>query len=170
MQQPALCLVAQGAKSVTLGQTVIRYEASRMTIYSVDVPVSARIIQASPSEPYLCFMLHLDSQRVTELALTVFPQGLTQARESSAVYVSQSDAGILNAASRLLELTVTPDEAKLIAPLTIDEMLIRLLRSPIGTRVAQIALAQSKVHNVAKAVTWLRSHFVDPMKVEDLAR
>jgi AraC-like DNA-binding protein len=169
MQQPALCLVAQGAKSVMLGQEVVEYKASRMTIYSVDVPVSGQVTLASASEPYLCFMLYLDSQKVAELALKVFPQGLTQPRENGAVYASQADDHIINAAARLLELSSQPNDATLIAPLIIDEILIRLLKSPIGTRVAQIGLTQSKLYNVAKAIAWLRSHFVDTMKIEQLA-
>ncbi|HME42759.1 MAG TPA: AraC family transcriptional regulator, partial [Syntrophorhabdales bacterium] len=51
----------------------------------------------------------------------------------------------------------------------IDEILIRVLRSPIGVRVAQIGLADSGVHGVAKAVSWLRDNFSQPMKVEELA-
>ena len=62
-----------------------------------------------------------------------------------------------------------PEDAELLAPLVIDEILIRLLRSPIGVRVAQIGLADSGVHGVAKAVSWLRANFSEPMKVEELA-
>lgn len=170
MQRPALCLIAQGAKSVMLGREVIRYEASRMTMYSVDVPVSGRVTLASASKPYLCFMLHVDSEKVAELALKVFPQGLNQPQQSRAVYVSHADSHIINAAARLLELTADPDGTSLIAPLIVDEILIRLLRSPIGARVAQIGLSGSKLYNVAKAVTWLRSHFVDTMKIAQLAK
>ncbi len=47
--------------------------------------------------------------------------------------------------------------------------LIRLLRSTIGVRVAQMGFAESSVHRVAKAISWLRDNFSQPMKVEDLA-
>lgn len=48
-------------------------------------------------------------------------------------------------------------------------MLIRLLRSPIGLRVAQMGFAGSSVHRIAKAISWLRANFSPPMKVEELA-
>jgi transcriptional regulator GlxA family with amidase domain len=51
----------------------------------------------------------------------------------------------------------------------IEEILIRLLRSPVGVRVAQIGLVESSVHGVAKALSWLRANFSQPMKVEELA-
>lgn len=62
-----------------------------------------------------------------------------------------------------------PGEAELLGPLVIDEILIRLLRSPIGSRVAQIGLKDSGVQGIAKAVSWLRANFSKPMKVEELA-
>ena len=59
--------------------------------------------------------------------------------------------------------------SQLLAPLVVDEILIRLLRSPIGVRVAQMGFAESRVERVAKAISWLRGNFSQPMKVEDLA-
>ncbi len=170
VQQSALCIVAQGAKSVMVGRDVYDYEPSRMVVYSVDVPVAAQVTRASLSEPYLCLRLDLDPQKIANHVLKVYPQGLPPVHDSRAVYVSQASASILNAATRLLELMGQPGDAELIAPLVVDEILIRLLRSPIGVRVAQIGLADSGVHGVAKAVSWLRANFSQPMKVEELAR
>ncbi len=170
MQRPALCIVAQGAKSVLLGQEVYEYDASRMLVFSVDLPVAAQVTRASPSEPYLCFKLDLDPHKIAELVLKVYPHGLPRVQESRAVYVGQADMRIVNAATRLLELMAQPGDAELLAPLVIDEILIRLLRSPIGVRVAQIGLAESNVHGVAKAVSWLRANFSQAMKVEELAK
>ena len=62
-----------------------------------------------------------------------------------------------------------PEDVELIAPLVIDEVPIRLLRSPVSGRVAQIGLEDSGVHGVAKAVSWLRANYSQPMKVEELA-
>jgi len=62
-----------------------------------------------------------------------------------------------------------PADAELLAPLVIDEVLIRVLRSAIGARIAQIGQAESGVQRVAKAVTWVRAHFAQPVAVETLA-
>jgi AraC-like DNA-binding protein len=168
MQGPALCIVAQGAKSVMLGQEVYEYDASRMIAFSVDLPVVAQVTRASYSEPFLCFRLDLDPHKVAELVLKVYPLGLPRVHESRAVCVGQADVSIVNAATRLIELMAQPG-AELLAPLVVDEILIRLLLSPIGVRVAQIGLAESSVHGIAKAVSWLRANFSQPIKVEELA-
>ena len=59
VSRPALCIVAQGAKSVMLGQEVYEYDVSRMLIFSLDLPVTGQVTRASHSEPYLCFRLNL---------------------------------------------------------------------------------------------------------------
>jgi AraC-like DNA-binding protein len=170
LQQPALCLIAQGAKSVLLGQEVYEYDASRMLVYSVDLPVAAQVTRASPSEPYLSFKLDLDPHKIAELVLKVYPHGLPRVQESRAVYVGQADMRIVNAATRLLELMAQPEDAELLAPLVVEEILVRLLRSPIGVRVAQIGLAESSVHGIAKAISWLRANFSQAIRIEELAQ
>ena len=167
--QPALCIVAQGSKNVMLGQEVYEYDASRMLVYSVDLPVTGRITRASYSEPFLGFKLVLDPRKIAELVLRVYPHGLPRVHESRGLYVGQINMSIIKAATRLLELMAEPGDDELLAPLVIDEILIRLLRSPIGAQVAQIGLAESNVNGIAKAVSWLRANFSQPMKVEDLA-
>jgi AraC-like DNA-binding protein len=137
--------------------------------FSVDLPVTAQITRASYSQPFLGFRLDLDPHKVAELVLRVFPHGLPRAPESRAVCVGQTSVSIVKAAIRLVELMAEPGDAELLGPLVIDEILIRLLRSPIGVRVAQIGLADSGVHGIAKAVSWLRANFSQPMKVEELA-
>jgi AraC-like DNA-binding protein len=166
---PSLCIVAQGAKTTIVGQEVYEYNASRMIVFSVALPVASQITQASHSEPYLAFKLDLDPHKIAELVLKVYPHGLPPAQERKAVYVTPVDESIVNAATRLIECLARPGDAELLAPLVMDEILIRLLRGPIGVRVAQMGFAESSVHRIAKAISWLRANFSQPMKVEDLA-
>jgi len=166
---PALCLVAQGAKRVMLGQEIYEYDASRMLVYSVDVPIAAQVTQATLDEPFLGFRLDLDPARVADLTAKVYPHGLPGRGEGRAICVDQADVEVLNAVARLMALASRPGDAELLAPLVIDEILIRLLRSPLGVRIALIGQEESRVHQVSKAVSWVRTHFDQPLDVERLA-
>lgn len=170
LQRSSLCIVAQGAKTASIGEDTYDYAASQVAVYSIDVPVTGRVTRASHSEPYLNLKLDLDPQKVAELALRVFPHGLPQSRETGALYVGDADSDLIDAATRLLELMARPADAELLAQLVIDEILIRLLRSPMGSRVAQIGQADSSLDRVAKAVSWLRNNFNQSANVEDLAK
>jgi len=167
---PSLCVVARGAKTVIVGQEVFEYDASRMLVFSVALPVAAQITQASFSEPYLALRLDLDPHKIAELILKVYPHGLPAVQERKAVYVTRADEHIVGAATRLMESLAEAGDVELLAPLVVDEILIRLLRGPIGVRVAQMGFAESSVHRVAKAISWLRANFSQPMKVEELAQ
>jgi len=169
LRLPSLCIIAQGAKTVIVGEEVYEYDASRMLVFSVALPVAAQVTQASYSEPYLALRLDLDPRKIAELVLKVYPRGVPPVEERSGVYVAPVDASIVNAATRLMGCLAQPGDVELLAPLVVDEILIRLLRSPIGVRVAQMGFAESSVERVAKAISWLRANFSQPMKVEELA-
>jgi AraC-like DNA-binding protein len=170
LRLPCLSIIAQGAKTAIVGQEVYEYDPSRMLVYSVALPVAAQITQASHSEPYLALRLDLEPQKIAELVLKVYPHGVPPVQERSAVYITPVDMNIVNAATRLMECLAQPVDAELLAPLVVDEILIRLLRSPIGVRVAQMGFSESSVHRVAKAISWLRANFSQPMKVEEMAK
>ena len=169
LRLPSLCIIAQGAKTVIVGDEVYEYDPSRMLVFSVALPIAAQVTQASHSEPYLALRLDLDPLKISELVLKVYPNGLPPVQERSAVYVTPADVSIVNAATRLVECLAQPGDTELLAPLVVDEILIRLLRGPIGVRVAQMGFAESSVYRVAKAISWLGANFSQPMKVEDLA-
>jgi AraC-like DNA-binding protein len=166
---PSLCIAAQGAKTVIVGQDVYEYDGTRMIVFSVALPVAAQVTQASQSEPYLALKLDLEPHKIAELVLKVFPHGLPAAQERNAVYVTPVEESVVNAATRLMECLAQPGDAELLAPLVMDEIMIRLLRSPIGIRVAQMGFAESSVQRIAKAISWLRENYSQPMKVEELA-
>jgi AraC-like DNA-binding protein len=169
LRVPSLCIVAQGAKTVIVGDGVYEYDASRMIVFSVALPVAAQITRASHAEPYLALKLDLDQHKIAELVVKVYPHGLPPSQERSAVYITPADQNVVRASTRLMECLAQPGDAELVAPLVMDEILIRLLRSPIGVRVAQMGFAESSVHRVARAISWLRGNFSQPMKVDELA-
>lgn len=166
---PALCVVAQGAKAIMLGRELFEYDPSRMLVFAVGVPVSSQVIRATAREPFLGFVLELDPVRVAELAARVFPRRIPRPAADRGVYVVGSTDAIVEAVARLLDRVAQPEDAELLAPLAVDEILIRLLRTPIGSRVAQIGQQKSGVRRVAEAATWIREHFAQPVTVGEMA-
>ena len=166
---PALCLVAQGAKVVMVGRDVHEYDPAHVLVLAVDLPLSSQVIRASRREPYLGFILDLDPARIAELAMRVFPYGVPKPSETRGLYVGHSTDGIVDAVARLLDLMATPDDAAMLGPLVIDEILIRLMRTAIGSRVAQIGHPKSGVKRIADAIGWIRTHFAQPITVDEMA-
>jgi AraC-like DNA-binding protein len=166
---PSLCIVAQGAKTVMLGREVYSYDASRLVAYAVDLPLAGQVTRASPREPFLVLVLRLEPFKIAELALKVHPHGLPSPDSSRGVIVGPASTAIVDAATRLVDSMAHPAEAEFLSPVLVDEILVRLLLSPAGPRVAQIGQQDSSVQRVAKAVSWVREHFAQPIALEDLA-
>jgi AraC-like DNA-binding protein len=166
---PALCVAAQGAKVVMLGREVVEYDPAHLLVFAVDLPISSQVTRASRKDPYLGFTMQLDPARVSELAARVYPRGIPKASDDRGMYVGRSTDAIVDAVSRLIDLMARAEDADLLGPLVVDEILIRLLRTPIGRRVAQIGQPRSGVRRVGDAVSWIREHFALPVTVEEMA-
>ncbi|GAA4830334.1 AraC family transcriptional regulator [Paenibacillus vulneris] len=167
---PSLLIVAQGAKVITVGQEVYQFGRAHMLMFPVALPIAVKTTHASYSEPFLSVKLNLDPQRIAELALKVYPQGLPIVRNWSAGYVINADLGMVKAVTRLVECLSNPSDAELLAPLVMDEILIRVLRSPFGVHIAESCFTDSVVQRVVRTIAWLRDNFSQQMKVTDLAK
>lgn len=170
LSRPSLCIVPQGAKSVSLVQGQFEYDASKMVLYAAEIPLKVKITEASVSEPHLCLVIPIDPMALDRLAVRVFPDGVPQTEKPRAVYVSESSPAIIKAAIRLMRVVEEQDSPGLLIPHTIDEIFLRLLSSNIGPQVAQIGILDSHIEKITKAIGWLKGNFSKPLKVEALAR
>jgi AraC-like DNA-binding protein/fructose-specific component phosphotransferase system IIB-like protein len=169
LQQAAICILAQGAKSIGIGDSIHEYGAAQVAVFSIDVPVAVQVTRATADEPYLVLRIALDPEKVSMLAGKVYPHGLPQVSVGRTVYIGDADAAIVDAANRLLNAIAQPADAELLASFAIDEIIVRLLRSPMGARIAQIGQAESSLQRIARAVSWLRANYDQPVDIEDLA-
>ena len=167
---PSVLIVAQGVKVFMLGQDIFQVGRSCMLMFPVALPVALQVIQASFHEPFLGVGLTLDPEKIAEFVPKVYPRGLPSVKAQSLGYMADADAGIINAVARLMECQDNAGDTELLAPIVKDEILMRLLRSPIGVHIAEMGFADSSVQHITKAIDWLRDNFSQPMKVADLAR
>lgn len=169
MHEPSLCLIAQGAKRVLLGEDVYVYDANHFLITSVDLPVVAQVLAASREKPYLGLMLKLDQRAIAQMMVdSSLPLPRPQPA-SRGMAVGEVSLPLLNAFQRLLDLLDTPEDIPILAPLIQREILYRLLVGDQGLRLRQIAAAGSHSHQIARAIDWLKGNFTRPLRVDDLA-
>lgn len=167
--EPTLCIVAQGRKRAVLGATAFIYDAASYLIASVDLPVMGSVIEASAELPYLCLRLDLDKTVLGELAIR-HPETRPEAEGLPVgIALNRTTPALLDAATRLAGLLDTPDDIEALAPLTIREILYRLLTGDSGATIRQMARADSRLNQIARAIVWIRTHFRDACPIETLA-
>ncbi len=167
--EPSLCIVVQGAKEVVLANDKYRHDAAHTLLVSVDLPVMARVVQASLSRPCLMLRITIDPGVVAEL----LPDGAVSAPDSSAARalgVGPFDPQLLDAVTRLVSLLDSPQDVAPLAPLLLREITYRVLTGPHGPRLRQLATSGAPVYRISRAVRWLKDHFADTIQIESLAR
>ncbi|WPO99098.1 AraC family transcriptional regulator [Pseudomonas sp. HR96] len=170
LAQPALCILAHGSKQVQLGDERYTYDPLNFMVVSVAMPISGRILEASPSNPSLSVRLDIDPAEINALIAEAGPMGVPARPTGRGLYVEQMDQALLDAVLRLVRLLDTPKDIAMLAPLVRREILYRLLRGQQGHKLYEIALGNSQTHRVSRAIQWLNGHYQEPLRIDDLAR
>jgi AraC-like DNA-binding protein len=171
--EPTLAVVAQGVKDTTLNGRTFTYGAGQFLVVSVDLPVIGHVTQGSAEEPFLAVVLELRAHVIAALLLETAPAatGGAHAVDATPVGLAVSDASpsLLNAISRLLALLDAPADVAALAAGIEREVLWRLLTGPQGTAVRQIGLADSRLAHLTRAIRWIRAHYNETLRVDELA-
>lgn len=169
LQRPALCIIAQGAKQVMLGDNVVTYGPASYLVASLDLPITGVVTRASIETPYLCFCLYLDIETLAELLMTV-PDSTPLQDTGPGLSLHPMTAEIIDAATRLTALLASPRDAAILAPMVERELLFRLLTGPTAGLIRAIATGDSRIAQIARAIGWLKTHFREGFSGTHLAR
>ena len=167
--EPALVIIAQGCKRVTLADEIYHFDPAHFLLVSVGLPVTSQFINASPESPYLSLRIDLDLGQLSELILAAGPPE-AHGRPQRGLAVGRAEPPILDAVVRLLHLLDSPRDIGVLAPLVLREISYRLLVGEQGPRLRQIAVGNGQARRVATAIRWLKHNFAQPFLIEDLAR
>lgn len=169
MLAPSICLIGQGRKRLFLGEDVYVYDAKHFLITSVELPVTAQIIEASQNKPYLGLTMELDLRMISQLMLENRMPASRPGKDRLGIAVSEVSAPLHDAFNRLLALLETPEDIPALAPLVQQEIFYRLLMGDQGQRLQQITSSGNHGYQIARVIDWLKENFSKPVKVEELA-
>lgn len=169
---PSLCVIAQGAKEVHLGEERYRYDPYRYLLATVELPVAGHLVEASPEKPYLALRLDLDPSLVASVLLEAgLPAPRRDVGSVRALDVSPLDAGLLETTLRLVRLVEAPPaEARVVLPLATREIVFRLLAGEQGARLRHIAVLGGHTERIARAIERLRKDYDKPLRIDGLAK
>lgn len=172
LHEPALCLPVQGRKRVLLADEVTVYDAEDYLVVSQEMPISSQVMDASPEAPYLCVRLSFSPGEVAALMHDIDHAPASRKAAASctrALYTAPTTLALTDAVLRLVRLLDTPHDIAALAPLVEREILYRLLTGPEGWRLAQIGMPDGQGPRIAEVLAWLRAHYREPLRIEQLA-
>jgi AraC-like DNA-binding protein len=166
--EASLCLIAQGAKRVSLGEDSMVYDAARYLLVSVDLPLVGHVIDASPDAPYLCCKIDLDLSALADLIIAE-GQASSLSGDLPVLAVYPGDPDLVDAACRLMRLLDQPRSLAVLAPLIEREILHRLLIGPHGPLLRHMAAADSRLNQISRAIAKIRTRFHEQLRIGEIA-
>jgi len=170
LMEPAVYVVVQGRKEVTVGNETYFYDKSQYLAVSVDLPAVGRVFEASPGRPYLCMTLSVDPRDLAALIVETGRQAPRDDHDGRGLYVSALRAPLLDGFLRLVRLLDAPQDLPVLAPLILRELHYRLLQSEQFGRLAQMAIGDGRLRRVSGAIAWIKEHFSEPLRIDALAK
>jgi AraC-like DNA-binding protein len=180
--EPVFALVAQGAKRAVLGDRAFEYAAGQFLVVTVGLPLASQITAASDDEPFIGFSMPLDAATIAQLLLEspLDPRPAVPRRsgpsavsapapEGPALAVGGAGPELIDAVARSLALAGNPGDLRVLGPAVKREIHWRLLTGPQGGLVRQIGLAGSRVAIVSRAIEWVKDHYDEVIRIEELA-
>lgn len=169
-QWPCIALVVQGKKSVTLGQQVFHYGVGDYLLISIDLPVISQITAASTSNPNLGIGMEINPVTLNRLLSRIsVPAQALRISDMKSIAVNKAPVELLDATLRLLQLLDRPENIEALAPLVQEEILYHVLTGPCGSQLLEFAKQDSPANRIVKAISWLREHYRETLKIKLLA-
>jgi AraC-like DNA-binding protein len=166
-----LGIVAQGCKEIVLERDLYKCDQAHYTASPVPLPVVSKIATASPAKPFLALLIDLEPMILSEISaqlsdvLAGNPVNLLRA-----IFIGRTSVEMLEAAVRLGELFYTPEDARVLGPLVIREMIFRLLKGPNGEAIRQFVRSGSRTHIISQCIHGLQSDLKGDVDVIALAK
>jgi AraC-like DNA-binding protein len=164
-----VCVLIRGARSITVGDAVFTQDEDSYLLSTVALPSIIAIPDASPSTPYTALRIDIDFDLARQVMAEIQGQTLAPALPESPLSLGRIGHELFDAVVRLVRLIDAPNDIAFMSRLLHREVLYRLLSGPAGGRLRQMVQLGTQGSRAAKAVTWLRAHFHQPLKIAQLA-
>lgn len=169
LYEPSISMIVRGRKRVRLGGTTYVYDESRFLLTAVNLPTVTEVLEASPEAPYISLLMRLDLHAARQMIADVDTRHASPPAGSAAMATGPATLELFDAIARLVDLLDKPGDLPHLGALIQREVIYRIITSSAGARFRETVLLGTRSQRTAKAIAWLREHYTQPLRVEDLA-
>jgi AraC-like DNA-binding protein len=167
---PVLTVVAQGRKTVRWEGQELVYDPSRYFVLTGEGTFAGCVTEASAGRPYLAVCLSIPPDLIAKTLLALADGTPAAAEPGFPAYTAPLDSGMRDAVIRFLLAIDDPVERQVLAPLALEEIVFRLLRSDAAAAVRAAVGQSNDAAQIKKAMSFMRARATAPISVEDVAR
>ncbi len=169
--EPAVYVVVQGHKEVTVGDRTYVYDPSQYLAVAVDLPVFGRVVVASPEEPYLCMTLEVDPREARGADRRSRAAGTPRrSRWAGPLRQPARGAPCSPLSSGWCSSSIRRRTSRCWRRSSCGSSTTGCCKASSSRRLAQMAIGDGRLRRVAGAIAWIKEHFAEPLQVETLAK
>lgn len=167
---PSCILVLQGLKHMLYGSENIFYTKGQYVVSCTDIPVSSRVAEATPAEPFIVLILELDTNIISDLILeTQLPE--VQVHDEKSLAIADVDSDLLDSFYRLAQLIEKPKtEQQVMSPIIIKEIYYRLLTGAIGNQLRLINTKGTRSNQILQAIDLIKERYGEKLNMDEIAQ
>jgi AraC-like DNA-binding protein len=169
---PRLIVAAQGSKFAHFRSGKLRCDANHYLVVTGGTQLEGEVVEASAEKPYLALCMGLAPEAVARTLLALAdaaPVARAPAERSGPpAFSAPLDGEVVGGVLRLLRALEDPVESRVLAPLVLDELVFRLLRSDAAAFVR--GAVREGDTNIQEAMRYMRENATRALTVEQVAR
>jgi AraC-like DNA-binding protein len=167
--KPLVCLVLQGAKHMMVGLDERTISAGQSVIVTADMPVVGRILEASPSAPYVAIAIELEMSILRDVTTQLGGARTSRGDRAQTLLTQSTDAEVLDCAARLMRLVDKPDAIPVLRAAILRELHYWLLSGAHGETLRALTAPENYTVRLNAAIALLRREFRSRLSMEQLA-
>jgi AraC-like DNA-binding protein len=165
-------LIGQGSKRIFLGNTIYDYDPETYLVVSVPIPAECEI-HASKEEPMLALIVDIDmgmlNRIINHMDEHIDHSLLKRTEKHRAIYVSAVTLEIKDVVLSLLSALQSPIESSVLGKGLVYELLFRIMCGENAAVLYALAMKNTNVAKIEKALKLIHSSCNSAMNVNSLA-
>jgi len=167
--EPGIFILAQGRKIGYLGAKQFLYDANHYLVLSVPLPFEAES-EGSPEKPLLGVKIGVTPAAVTELLMQMEQLPPANGSQPQIMQATALDDTLSGATIRLLESLRSADDARILGPQIVREIIYHVLRGKLGRNLRALAAPDSHFGQISRLLNRMHTDYARDYDIPTLAR
>ena len=164
-----LGIVAQGSKALRVDGRTLAINPANYLVVTREMQYDAAVQPESELQPFLGVSVTFPPELVAKALVALADGSDSRSSPPTPAFTAPLEAALAEPLSRLLNAVDDPVERRTLAPLAVEELVFRLLRSDAATAMRG-ALRPGDARPITEAMRLMRMQAFRPLSVETIAR
>lgn len=166
--EPSIVIVGQGRKFGHLGLQSFTYDPTNYLVLSVPLPFECETY-GTPEEPMLGISVGVTPAIIAELLMQMENLQPPQPTRPESIHASPMESGLSDAAVRLAECLHSAEDARVLGPQIVREIIYRVLRLETNGTLRALGAPHTHFGQISRALNRIHSEYAEALDMTTLA-